>query len=169
MPEQYFIPPVEDVRVGYECKVLLEEYPDPAGPALRAWVKAVVEKRGCRLVDTPSQKLIPLDVFNNMVENGRYVKTPFLSKEQIEAEGWVYVDVYRDGGTTLYRKDQFELIFHGTNRISPSTHIVIKRLDSLLKEYKSDFSTRHQVTVPVFQGDCKDINTLRTISKLLRV
>src|SRR6187399_1401013 len=66
MNEQYFTPAMEDLRVGYEC----ESYNN------HVWVKMIFT--------TKDFDGLPLDI------DGRWLRTPYITREQIEKEGWEF-------------------------------------------------------------------------------
>ncbi len=155
MENKYFTPDITDIHVGYECEVKLT-HPDYTG----GWS---FYKFGYD---------IPKDII--LVENGITIKRPrfelrtaYLTKEQIEADGWGDVEEYRDGGTLVFKKKiaeqaYYELTFRGENIMTPSNWLIITKVWHLL-------DTGKRLSKTLFDGECKSVNELRQIEKLLRI
>lgn len=130
--KKYFTPDIEDIRVGYECEVLINDI----------WNKVrVVNITGMGL------KFLSMDersewTFTNL---DGYIRALYLTKEQIEAEGWK--DSYNSCKKGYVYKYEFE--------------------NNVLVIFK--ISTAPFIDEVLFKGECKDINTLRYICKLLKI
>ncbi len=159
MENKYFTPSIEDIRVGYECEFLLKEYPTPSSSAIEAWVKAQFTKYGLKLVDTISERTIDYPTPFNSLENG-YVRVPYLTKEQIEAEGWELIALYNNPNRIPFRKGNFFLILDTRAQI-PMIDMVF--IDPALYETLLNAEKFHLML------DCKCINTFRYICKLLNI
>ena len=125
MMEEYFIPQIEDIRIGYECELLrnvnvLTLTPTNYPPEYKTFI---FKKNNIHLL----HDLYPA------------IRTPYLSKEQIEAEGWKVGYLHNNG---------FYVHYDEKNR---TMHI---------NDYNGD---------TYFNGECKDINTFRYICKLLKI
>jgi hypothetical protein len=133
MDNQYFTPDIEDIRVGYECEVATEH------TLGYGWNWAAH-----KITD-----------FNQLKDVK--VRVPYLTKEQIEAEGWTKQTL--EGQSPRYFKglNYLRLITYEDGK----TRVVIKH-DPHLHE-----DTGCPLTV--FLGDCKDLNTFRYICKLLNI
>jgi len=138
---KYFVPEISDFHIGYEYEQGLVD----SNWFTTGWEKRIIDEKS-------NLKLIK--------EHPSLHRVPYLTKEQLEAEGWHSPEVYRDGGTLVYKKDKYEITFMGENKISPSTEIVFTELFEMM-----DKITRHIL----FKGKCKDINTFRRICKLLEI
>lgn len=152
---KYFIPDIEDIRVGYEYELNLSN-------SYKGEDLVLVDSTWNRKVAT-TQDIITIYGCREM----GWVRVPFLSKEQIEGEGWGDVEIYRDGGTLVYKKpvaeqSYYELTYRGANILRPSTNVIISLVWHLL-------DTGKRIERRLFDGECKDINTLRMISKLVEV
>lgn len=125
---KYFQPEISDIRVGYEAEF------DLAGFGKEGWqfVKFQGVDKAVRCYH----------------EKGLY-RVPYLTQEQIEAEGW-RVSVGKDFRVTLFRKDNYTL---GYNWEEKSIKIV----------------TFGENSHTLYNGECKDINTFRYITKLLGI
>jgi hypothetical protein len=149
LENKYFTPSIEDIRVGYEFEAFL------ANPKKKdkQWKSQVYENKW---VDNY------LD-FEYMLKQGR-IRVPYLTKEQIEKEGWKYYSTLSEGDGELkdstttayvYKKDGF------TCRFS-----VVDRTISL---YAKPINNDEWWIRIIFRGECKDINTFRYICKLLGI
>jgi len=138
MENKYYTPSIEDIRVGYECEwkdcdehtwEKKNEYP---------WEKRIIEAD-------------EVEFTIDDVEEGR-IRTPYLTKEQIEAEGWVemsppIISISREFRNIPFIKDGYRLDYNiNSNQLA----ITISR----------EF---------LFYGECKSINELRIICKLLNI
>ena len=124
---KYFTPSIEDIRVGYELET---DYPITNSE----FVKQVITKED-------------LGFHITMLGGASYrYRVPYLTKEQIEAEGWEIDSAFHMLTGEAYKKNEFELHHIGrTIKIWKPNH----------------FGS--------FTGDCKDINTFRYICKLLGI
>lgn len=134
--EKYYTPDISDLRVGYECEtksIFLNQ----------DWVKEVLDVDG---VSRAYSDIEHSDIDEPFEEQYR---TPFLTKEQIEKEGWVYKDGW-------YLKGDMRLYFWN---IEPEYRTPRITIDSTLSDglYFSFF------------GECKSINEFRFICKLLNI
>ena len=138
MENKYFTPNIEDIRVGYECE---RDFSDTT--EIEEWRNTVIEQ----------------DHFKSFyIED---IRTPYLTKEQIEAEGWVVmntggIEPGQINGRYGFSKGNYFMIWY------PETQLI----DIILR----DPSKEERVWNPErfrFFCECKDINTLRLISKLL--
>lgn len=147
---KYFQPDITDIRVGYECEVKWHTYGDGIN-----W-RSYIVKAGDSILTT-----------NN-------VRVPYLTKEQIEAEGWVRQNNYFDET----KKQRLGLIpDYELKTEFGSLRLFIKDLE---KPYESIDIERYIKSDPnnpwslsgkwfVYRGQCKDINTFRYICKLLNI
>lgn len=146
MNKEYYIPEIEDIYLGYEF-----EFCSLVNPFTPEWVFMTLIK------DNPyrfeNSKGI-LEVMQTNIEKG-YIRTPYLTKEQIENEGW-----------------------KSTNNSNKFTHPVEVSL-----ELNYDFDTHYLwITYPryivdediyykanKYVGKCPSINEFRKICKLLEI
>lgn len=151
MENKYFTPDIEDIRVGYECEwtsdglVFTTPYSEPlySGKLEYSDVLDIL-------------KWYDMDSFNLT----KIVRVPYLTKEQIEAEGWVWKhDTTHFGGMfSSYEKNNHFLIH---NRIKNEIRMIFKD-PSLEYDWKNPEKFN-------FWAECKDINTFRYICKLLGI
>jgi len=145
---EYYKPKPEDLRLGYECEVYY-----PSG-----WYKYLVEDLQC---GSDGSSLI--GDLNWYIEEGLYeVRTPFLTKEQIEGEGWKHTGNYRDGGSKGFEKGNYYLFFTGDNSLYREVFGTKRNFSKIEILEDKKFKT-------LFEGVIKSINELRTIQKLLKI
>jgi|SRR6478609_893169 len=137
-PAEYYAPSIEDIRVGYECEILWNQdiFPEDS------WYKVVV--------GDSSTKNFDLIDYEGRIANSK-IRTPYLTKEQIVAEGWENI------GIKMYSRE------------SPRGKLVFT--DCIGTEYFSDITREEKSSNPVclFSGYIPSINELRYISKLLNI
>ena len=130
MENKYFIPDIEDIHAGYECELLIfaKWEPNTVKPytALESVGKCIKDK---------------------------VIRVPYLTKEQIEAEGWSkakapIVTIKHDFYEIPYIKDNFRIDYNFKNNL---------------------INILENNGVNLFYGKCKDINTFRKIIKLLGI
>jgi hypothetical protein len=137
---KYFIPDVEDIRVGFVAEWLQE-------------------------IDTPSEHwdLKTLQHFN-LTEAARLmefnkksvVRVPFLTKEQIEKEGWREIHDEEYIKELPVEDGEPSKIWWFNNNANA--------------DYISKFEFRHRGRSEVrFWGECKSINEFRTLCKWLNI
>lgn len=128
--EQYYTPEIEDIRVGYECEFTpSSESKDGGKNWIIHWKSVVVDSKNI-------QYLFGANAFNQ-------VRVPYLTKEQIEAEGW-----------ERYKKNigglEYSIVFY----------------KNTIEIYEMD-ETGYRVCK--YNGNCPSINEFRTICKLLNI
>ena len=135
MENKYFTPNIEDIRVGYECE----------------WLGAKDLKHEYIQIKMDG------DWLNIAINSGiQFFRVPYLTKEQIEAEGWK-----PEGRITpkQFKKNidndsYYELTLNEDNQIV------------ITKAFTDGWSWKWS---PFYSGECKDINTFRYICKLLKI
>jgi len=134
MDNKYFVPDIEDLRVGYKCEVNALATADRKEDK---WVFTCIQR-----IDHIERAEIALTL--------KYLRTPYLTKEQIEAEGWTCIgqNPYINNNFYYFKKDGRFLDFNGV------THEIKIAEDS---EY------------PDYNGECKSVNEFRFICKLLKI
>lgn len=137
---KYFTPDIEDIHVGYELewKCLTRK---------QDWEKTVCD------VDLMS---IIYDQFEHADEEEPFeeqFRVPYLTKEQIEAEGWKHT-----GGKLISGANQ---LYEKKEKYSP---VIIYSTDN--RKIKIEDSEGNTLLETV---ECKDINTFRKIIKLLGI
>jgi hypothetical protein len=107
------------------------------------WVKCIYSK--------PTDELFCKDSDDNIWVNDS-LRVPYLTKEQIEAEGW------RDD-TASFQKPELFVAYQNS---STWRKLVYRFSDNMLQIVEVDDSYK-------YSGNCKDINTFRKIIKLLKI
>jgi hypothetical protein len=144
MEQQYFTPSIEDIRVGYEFQK------NDAYNGKDSWLNYTFYKTTGKdmMNGSPySAKCPPIDTIEYLIDHG-HIRVPYLTKEQIEAEGWAYNDLYNCFNNTVIRT--------GAKAAT-------------LKMYKDNYIELSSYGDPLYAGECKDINTFRYICKLLGI
>lgn len=131
----YFTPDIEDLRVGYECEV--------AYNMGDIWKTIVLDRDSLN-------EYLDEDIFRNEI------RVPYLTKEQIEAEGWIIIN---ENNPTYYRKKLEDHLPYDYQ------WIIIDFENHYVNFLQSD--THYDGSK--FCGECKDINTFRYICKLLNI
>lgn len=144
---KYFQPDITDLRVGYECEVKWHTYGDGIN-----W-RSYIVKAGDSILTTDN------------------VRVPYLTKEQIEAEGWKPLEdkspftgkpfkwrkVIGEKETGIFNQDHiYTLEYYGQGTNNLKIHL---QWESSLNRFNGY----------IFCGTCKDINTFRYICKLLNI
>jgi len=136
---KYFQPDITDIRVGYECEVKWHTYGDGIN-----W-RSYIVKAGDSILTTDN------------------VRVPYLSKEQIEAEGWKRTYDFKNSVMTTMAFDKgFSSEYLGNYRVV----VEFDRFTYNLKIYVETTDRRQTV---LYSSNCKDINTFRYICKLLNI
>lgn len=156
--DEYFTPSIEDIRVGYECEIWWNENMLPENN----WIPIKAWKYG-----TGTEDFDMIDFTSRIQKNE--IRVPYLTKEQIEAEGW-----------EIYEKDSIKR--HETGLLWGS--IEFTKNNYLLRWNFADMSISIILVDPskveglLFNTlpehfkctcSCKDINTFRIICKLLEI
>lgn len=130
----YFTPNIEDMRVGYECEANPKFYSEQED----VWSPIIMKGIGQEVIHYHS-----LGVY----------RTPYLTKEQIEAEGRK-IKTDNNNGVIDFEK---------TNYLLLSWNYTLKIIEI------NDGKTTTRFDNQLYRGRCKDINTFRYICKLLGI
>lgn len=133
----YFVPSIEDIRVGYEYETIKEI----SGP----WV---TEK-----FDWPENGFVEMAL---LLTSNR-IRVPYLTKEQIEGEGWNFVN--QSGARQDFEFESERGFKFKMGKWVPSKH---GDIDIWAVGDNGEFYCW-------YKGECKDINTLRQLMKLLNI
>ncbi len=145
----YFVPDIEDIRVGYECEI------KPTGSEEFDWMPYVINGD---------------NAFRHYETKGRgatSIRVPYLTKEQIEAEGWKPVNTggLENGcmnGRCAFTKGNYFLIIPSQPNTKLGNRIEIVMVDVLKDDYNEWTSNGR-----MYLGECRCINDFRLIMKLL--
>ncbi len=164
MENKYFTPNIEDIRVGYECECLW------CCPNPRVWIPIEVTED-----DREEYAKLPVQ---EVIHRIKEIRVPYLTKEQIEAEGWVYKGTAGTPGASgirkgdeLSEKQKLELkhkIFCGHNEYSILKNDTWYRLWHYCEESRKIRIIREDDET-LFLGRCEDVNTLRHICKMVGI
>jgi hypothetical protein len=136
---KYFVPNIEDIRIGYECEIWWN-------------YNMLPENKWCpiKIGDADTQNFEMFDFIYRIRDN--HIRTPYLTKEQIEAEGWIFVEHDNSPFNSGYRKEnhRIQTVNNG------SGGMYISRRDE------------NGINV-IFEGVCPSINEFRFICKLLNI
>ena len=127
--EKYFIPEIEDIYSGYEYEVRRND---------GKWERVTKFSNDYDYEDNPHYAIM------KDIKAGK-IRVPYLSKEQIEKEGWEFTEQINN--RLYFRKGAFVLTFED--------------------DYINIDNTKGQDIG--YWGKCKDINTFRYICKLLEI
>jgi len=145
MENKYFVPDIEDLHIGvvyeyYDQGLQFDEHgrfiPDEIRDDEFMWRGGIIK--------------YPSDLLHLSIRlDKNTLRIPYLTKEQVEAEGWVFHKQGNIGGI-------FYLLFKNSFRVAIW-------IDSLEIEFEESEGNT------LFYGECKDINTFRKICKLLNI
>ena len=147
MENKYFTPDIEEMFVGCEF-----EMHDTWGD----WKKLILTE------DLLKNPMVSLGSGNERAPWYWKFRVPYLTKEQIEAEGWELIQIYPKGACIFQKgtkEEGCELTYDFTEHRVHFTELYFYGLDD---EY-----TRTKLTWRSLE--CKDINTFRKICKLLEI
>jgi len=147
MENKYYTPSIEDLHVGYECE--WNTHADPTQiDQFTTWTHHVFTVESLENYGIECMK-----------KNMKHFRTPYLTKEQIEAEGWKIktYDIHK-AFDFVFKKENYFGIRLKTGKLDIHMADVIK--DEYLER------TSHS---RLYYGECKSINELRIICKLLNI
>lgn len=154
---KYFTPDIEDIRVGYECEICPNlGYDD-------VWIKTTGH---CEEIVGNGVKSCNLDelTYDCLVDGYIGIRTPYLTKEQIEGEGYLIIK---------NREDGFDAQKHYTKYNFTELNYEYYNNELIIDEYYQSELVATPTGVfnsyTIFKGVCKDINTFRYIIKLLGI
>lgn len=154
---KYYIPEIEDIKVGYECEI----YEQSTTKLIKdiKWHSVKVTIGNSEYGETLAINRVP-----NYLKQSK-IRTSYLTKEQIEKEGWKIQNVLiedddgNDMFCTGFVKDidenrWYELVFQE---------------DKTFIQYKWYRNSVTQLCRPIFYGKIKSINEFRTLCKWLGI
>ena len=140
MENKYFTPSIEDIKVGYECE---------KEDLLKGWktfifdAKAIRDYMNCSMVDYQDD----------------FFRVPYLTKEQLEAEGWDLLSEYQFS-------DKYVVKFQKIPEIG--NPVILHFIDNNWIIVKKESLRKHELPCE-YSGQCNNINTFKTIIKLLNI
>lgn len=146
MENKYYTPDIEDIKAGYYCQTLHSRFTviDNVSSYKEEWIDLIIKE-------------FSFESSNNAIE-AKTIRTPYLTKEQIEAEGWKYhADKFleslgKEPTHFWFVKNGFGCTFYLNGRIQ----ITNDKMQTMFP-------------VIIFDGVCPSINEFRTICKLLNI
>jgi len=157
---KYFTPDIEDLRIGYECEICINYGYESFNKGEEIWKPKVIN-----LKDSEGAYLGELgDILAGIDDGYQPVRVPYLTEEQIVAEGWTEYIRLENMNYLFCKKESNYMIawFFNENRISILVKDPSKVID--LKGNIVDYND-----TPRYTGECKDINEFRYICKLLKI
>jgi hypothetical protein len=152
MEKKYFTPDIEDFHVGYEFQGKVYGEKDE-------WVNCLYSK--------PTDEMFCKDSDGNIWVNDS-IRVPYLTKEQIEAEGWKYYQTIPD---SIFSKSYVEYYkdvewFKIVISISETSHYLT--IEKVFQNVRAGNGLQ-EFRNTMYNGECKDINTFRKLCKLLHI
>jgi hypothetical protein len=141
MENKYFTPDIEDLCIGYECEYNFARAYTDEFDFVKIGYKDVTPGKGGYTNE--------LTHMIHLIDDGAAaIRVPYLTKEQIEAEGWKFD----------YNLGDFDYYIKTVNNT----------------EYELEFCYKERININIwkrtlYHGECKDINTFRKIIKLLNI
>ncbi len=155
MENKYFTPDIEDICIGYEYEQLVTPLSESLSKSEPEWMK-------CKFPDP-----FTIDRILLLYERKEQLRVPYLTKEQIEGEGFVYRGKISNGTIPGEPFTKIELEFIKNNILIRfdiiSNKVMIDKADST-EENVNFYNVK-----TLYHGECKDINTFRKIIKLLGI
>ena len=140
MENKYFTPDIEDLCIGYECEYNFARAYTDEFDFVKIGYKNVTPGKGGYTNELT-------DMIHLIDDGAAAIRVPFLTKEQIQAEGWTKEKSY-------FIKNNIYLFFED---------------GMLVIDSGNPFSWEASDSEILFKGKCKDINTFRKICKLLEI
>lgn len=133
--DKYYTPLIEDIRVGYEYEALIHYFTTGY-----EWEKKVLDLHTLQgILNTYRGKITGL-------------RTPYLTKEQVEKEGWEGIEELDNFGAFTTTKNKSGIIY----KLTWSSDLQLQIWDTNFIQC-------------VFHGECKSINEFRYLCKLLGI
>ncbi len=152
MENKYYIPKIEELYVGYELECNVEGN----------WIKVPYQLNFLQGQGKPDLK----DTYRSLSEG--HIRTPFLTAEQIEAEGWIPQPSNQAG--KYFRKGDIFISFYRLRIDETSDGLQHKLL--IYRIHDPEVESSEQSTVPtemLYNGSYKSINEFRTILRFLEI
>ena len=153
MENKYFTPDVLDIYVGYELEW-------KAKIRHQDWEKTICDVDLISIIYDQYEHADDEEPFNEQF------RVPYLTKEQIEAEGWKLQNILLEDDDG---NDMFSTGFTKTIDEHHWYELVLQEDNKLFIQYKWYRNSVTQLWRTIYYGKCKDINTFRKICKLLEI
>jgi hypothetical protein len=148
--EKYYKPDIENLRIGYECEI------NHSRGYSKEYIPTIIGYK-----DEESAYTHELTNIIHMIDDGYgEVRTPYLTKEQIIAEGWKLEKFQINPNRIAFKKDNLFIILDTTEEVP--------WLDIILRDPSR---SRHTINPEKFHTmiNCPSINEFRQIIKLLHI
>lgn len=142
MENKYFIPEISDLRVGYEGEYHNSSIDEAGVKELNydRWEKTILDKH---------------NIITMLTYGIKTFRVPYLTKEQIEAEGWSHINT-----NTVYTKELTDSYYYlDCFKKGNLTITFNNRIKSLIIKTDKDLT--------IYIGNCPSINEFKLIFKLL--
>ena len=162
--QKYYTPEISDIKIGYECEIkdvtfdlnsiipnntIIKKQKDRT----HYWIKGTIKEWS----DKESTNLLFTSGFYSIMISNNSIRTPYLTKEQIEAEGWKLPGIVKENTIIAYlKKEDIIYIMNYEKSILRITKLLRKENTNLLDEQ-------------LYKGTCPSINEFKTICKLLNI
>lgn len=154
MENKYFTTDISDIRVGYECEMHVAIFEDDQWKE-KEWIKGKVTN--LYKFEWTDFREIP-HIFG--IDFEPHFRVPYLTKEQIEAEGGVHVGrKLQSQSEQVYEFDGYEVLYTELSRRMTIRH----------RNYYRDGSGNFDGYIVYFYGYCRCINEFREIFKRLKI
>lgn len=148
MEDKYYIPDIEDIHIGYEGEILIDK-----------WEPFVLDKERVDHYSKWGGDACDIDDIFSHLKYGQ-IRTKYLTKKDIESEGWEIFKEHKYDDRN-YKYPEIGKIYTKGNKYL-SFYESINEIEIHNNEEYSDRQTW-------YDGKCKSINELKTISKLLNI
>jgi hypothetical protein len=150
MITKYFNPDIEDICIGYELEMNWNRAYE------EKWVPIKISVQDEEFAYTSKLSEIVDALHDGMSE----ARVPYLTKEQIEAEGWYKID-------DNYPIQTFKSLIEVSVEViyNYDTHYLFITIPGKIMFVEPKINYRANK----FSGKCKDVNTFRKICKLLEI
>lgn len=158
MNKEYFVPQIEDFRVGYICE-LFQTFSDNDIIIRTEWGKVSLIKNAVIFLLQTNEKLNTL------------IRTPYLTKEQIEKEGWEYSTSSEENNRVTKKEDKYIEFNRKKSNDASKGIFTDNELTYFINTHKLviDNGESYDDSHCYFDGECKSINEFRYITKLLKI
>lgn len=151
--DKYYTPELEDLFIGYECEWF--------GELGRKLVKSNKEWQKFKIIS--SNNISPTVIKN--------LRTPYLTKEQIESEGWIFNYLGKDdwfkGSIPILPYNEIYYPFELWFKLDNYWLGFYKNIHKIVILEKGEDYPEGQIII--FNGKCPSINEFRKIIKLLGI
>lgn len=158
--DKHYHPNLEDLRVGYEFEYSLQSIHLPNG---MDWKKMVVEEKHL-FPDYSDQDNEAFISFIAGAIKRKNIRVPYLTKEQIESEGWKITKNLDDEELTG-QKIKSDFTFFEIYYDTFLKELIVEEFNQaqLVNAKTGDYNSN-----TIFKGECKSINEFRIIIKMLK-